>query len=54
MLPIHVQVVNYDVWVFEVAVAGVAVQWFSVQPEHSDDQPDNSAPQETGLHYELH
>lgn len=54
MFPVHVQVVNYDIWVFEVAVARVTVQRFSVQPKHGDDQSDDSAPQETGLHNELH
>lgn len=54
MFPVHVQVVNYNVWVFEMAVARVAVQGFPVQPEHGDDQPDDAAPQEAGLHYEFH
>lgn len=54
MLSVQIQVVNNDVGVFEVAIAGVAVQRFPIQSEHGNHQSDDSASQETTLHYELH
>lgn len=54
MLPVHVQVVDDDVWVSEMTVTCVAVQRFPSQPEHGDDQSHDPTPQETSLHYELH
>lgn len=54
VLPVQVQVINYDVRVLEVTVARVAMQRFAVQPEHGDHQPDDAAPQETALHDHLH
>lgn len=54
VLAVQVQVVDDDIGVFEMAVTGVTVQRLSVQPKHGDHQPDDTAPQEAGLHHELH
>lgn len=54
VLAVQVQVVDDDVGVFEVTVTGVTAQRLSVQPEHRDHQPDDAAPQEAGLHHNLH